>query len=145
MSLQDQSSDEKAIRDLISGHFAGMKWTPTTEPDWASFSTDFHCEALLFPAARPAQARTLDAFIERMNGVAKKTLLTFEEHTLGMQVIVFGNVAVVMAASQMLENENETNHDVSGYLLIKDQGEWRIAAHGWDQATEEMPVPEHLR
>jgi hypothetical protein len=45
----------------------------------------------------------------------------------------------------MLENGAEVNHDVSGYLLVKDEGEWRIAAHAWDQASEQMPVPEHLR
>ena len=145
MKMHEQLSDEKAIRDLIKAHFEGMRWTPSTEPGWKTFSADFHPDALLFPAARPAQARTLDAFIERMNGVAKSSLHTFEEHTLGMQILLFGNVAVVMAASQMLENETETNHDVSGYLLVKNQEEWRIAAHAWDQASEEMPVPEHLR
>ena len=45
----------------------------------------------------------------------------------------------------MLENETEVNNDVSGYLLVKNEGEWRIAAHAWDQASEQMPVPEDLR
>jgi hypothetical protein len=62
-----------------------------------------------------------------------------------MQVLVFGNVAVVLAASEMLENGTEVNHDVSGYLLLKDDGKWRIAAHAWDKANEQRPVPEHLR
>ena len=26
----------------------------------------------------------------------------------------------------------------------KDEDEWRIAAHAWDQASEQKPVPEHL-
>jgi hypothetical protein len=34
---------------------------------------------------------------------------------------------------------------VSGFLLVKDNGKWHIAAHAWDHASEEMPVPEHLR
>lgn len=114
-------------------------------PDWSKFAADFLPDASLFPAARPAQAKTLEAFIERMNGVAQGSLHTFEEHTLGMQVSVFGNVAVVLAASEMLENETEVNQDVSGYLLVKTDGEWLIAAHAWDHATEQMPVPEHLR
>jgi hypothetical protein len=81
-----------------------------------------------------------------MDGVAQGgSLNTFEEKTLGMQVLHFGNIAVVLAASEMLENGTEVNHDVSGYLLVKDQGEWRIAAHAWDKATEDRPVPEHLR
>ena len=80
-----------------------------------------------------------------MNSVAQDSLRSFEEHTLGMQVLVFGNVAVVLAASEMLENETDVNRDVSGYLLVKDKGEWRIAAHAWDHATKAMPVPDHLR
>ncbi len=145
MDNRSDSGDEGAIRTLIGAHFEGLRWTPTTRPDWATFSADFLPDASLFPAARPARAKTLDEFIERMNGVAEGSLRTFEEHTRGMQVLVFGNVAVVMAASEMLENRTDVNHDVSGYLLVKDAGEWRIAAHAWDQASEVMAVPEHLR
>jgi len=136
--------DEEEIRALIKDHFKGMRWTPNTSPDWKRFSADFLPEASLFSAARPVQIRTLEAFIDRMNDVAGSTLHTFEEHTLGMEILGFGNIAVVLAASEMLENEVETNHDVSGYLLVKDEGAWRIAAHAWDKASEEMPVPEHL-
>ena len=145
MDDHEDGRDEIAIRALIGAHFESLKWTPSTQPDWDTFSVDFLPEALLFPAARPVQARTLDAFIERMNKVAQGTLHTFEEHTLGMQILVFGNVAVVLAASQMLENENEVNHDVSGYLLVKSEDKWRIAAHAWDKTTEQRPVPGHLR
>ena len=79
-----------------------------------------------------------------MDGVAQGALRSFEEKTLGMRVLVFGNVAVVLAASEMLENGTEVNHDVSGYLLLKDEGRWRIAAHAWDKASDQRPVPEHL-
>ena len=145
MDIHDGNEDEKAIRSLIGAHFEGLQWTPSTQPDWAKFKADFLPHAVLFPATRPAQAKTLDAFIERMNGVAQGALHSFEEHTLGMKVLHFGNVAVVLAASEMLENETAVNHDVSGYLLVKDGGQWRIAAHAWDHASEQMPVPESLR
>ncbi len=145
MDIREDNGDENAIRALIGAHFEGLNWTPTTPADWDTFAADFLPDASLFPASRPVQVRTLDAFIDRMNGVAQGSLRTFEEHTLGMQVLVFGNVAVVLAASEMLENETEVNHDVSGYLLVKDEGEWHIAAHAWDQASEQKPVPEHLR
>jgi hypothetical protein len=144
MDIREDTGDENAIRALIGAHFEGLKWTPTTQPVWARFAANFLPDASLFPAARPARAKTLDAFIERMNGVAQGSLRSFEERTLGMQVLVFGNEAVVLAASEMMENGTEVNHDVSGYLLVKDGGEWRIAAHAWDQASEQMPVPEHL-
>ena len=145
MDIREAAGDENAIRALIGAHFQGLKWTPAARADWAKFAADFRPDASLFPAARPARAKTLDAFIERMEGVAQGSLRSFEERTLGMQVLVFGNVAVVLAASEMVENGTEVNHDVSGYLLVKDEDEWRIAAHAWDHASEQMPVPEHLR
>ena len=145
MAAIDESDDTRAIRVLIGGHFQGLRWTPTTSPDWGAFTPDFLPDASLFSAARPVRRQTIDAFIARMNGVAQGTLRSFEETTLGMQALVFGNVAVVLAASQMLENDSEINHDVSGYLLVKNDGKWRIAAHAWDHATEQSPVPENLR
>jgi hypothetical protein len=87
----------------------------------------------------------LEALTARMDDVAQGTLRSFDEKTLGMQVLVFGNVAVALAASEMLENGTEVNHDVSGYLLLKDEDGWRIAAHAWDKASDQKPVPEHLR
>jgi hypothetical protein len=99
----------------------------------------------LFGAARPVQARTLDGFIERMETVARANLTSFEEHTKGMKILRFGNVAVVLALSEMLGNGSEINHDISGYFLIKSDGRWSIAAHAWDQAGPEKPVPDDLR
>src|SRR5687768_12587456 len=141
MAAVDESDDVRAIRGLIGAHFQSLRWSATTSPDWDAFSSDFLPDASLFPAARPARRQTLDAFIARMNGVAHGTLRSFEEKTLGMQVLVFGNIAVVMAASEMLENGSEVNHDVSGYLVLKDEGKWRIAAHAWDTASAHKPVP----
>lgn len=145
MNGHDRSRDEAAIRGLIGNHFEGMKWSPDQQADWSLFASDFLPGATLYPAARPVQAKSRDQFIERMESVAQSALHTFEEHTRGIEILVFGNVAVVLAASEMLENGTEVNHDVSGYLLVKDEGAWRIAAHAWDKATKEMPVPEHLR
>jgi hypothetical protein len=137
--------DEAEIRALIRDHFEPMKWDSETEPDWDLFRTDFQSDAVLFGAARPVQARSVDGFIERMETVARKNLHTFEEHTRGMKILQFGNIAVVLAMSEMLENGSELNHDISGYLLVKSEGRWSIAAHAWDQATDEKPVPDDLR
>ena len=145
MNVRADTADETEIRKLIGAHFDGMKWTPTTEAEWGRFSRDFLPGAALIPAARPAQVRTLEQFIERMKGVAQGSLRSFEERTLGMQILVFGNVAVVLAASEMVENGTEVNHDVSAYLLVKSEGTWRIAAHAWDKATPDRPVPDELR
>jgi len=137
--------DEEAIRALIGDHFEAMGWKPGTNPDWDRFRRDFLPGAQLFGAARPVQARTVDGFIERMETVARKNLHTFEEHTRGMKIVRFGNVAIVLAMSELLENGKEENHDVSGYLLVKSEGRWSIAAHAWDQATVDKPVPDELR
>ena len=145
MNVRADTADETEIRKLIGAHFDGMKWTPTTEAEWGRFSRDFLPGAALIPAARPAQVKTLEQFIERMKGVAQGSLRSFEERTLGMQILSFGNVAVVLAASEMVENGAEMNHDVSGYLLVKSEGKWQIAAHALDGANDEKPVPDHLR
>jgi len=138
-------SDEEEIRSLIGRHFEPMRWKPGTRPNWERFRRDFLPGALLCGAARPAQMRSLDGFIERMEMVARKNLQSFEEHTKGMKILCFGNVAVVLAMSEMLENGSEVNHDISGYLMVKSDGRWSIAAHAWDQAGPDKPVPEDLR
>lgn len=137
--------DEEAIRALIAEHFEAMRWEPGVEPEWDRFRQDFLPDAQLFGAARPVQARTVDSFIERMETVARKNLNSFEEHTRGMKILQFGNVAVALAMSEMLENGSEENHDISGYLLVKSEGRWLIAGHAWDQAGPDKPVPGDLR
>lgn len=145
MATVDENDDLQAIKSLIGAHFRGLRWTPASPADWGTFSADFLPDASLFAAARPARRQTLDAFITRMNGVAQGPLRSFEETTLGMQILQFGNVAVVLSASEMVENGTEVNHDVSGYLLVKSEGMWRIAAHAWDHASDQLPVPQVLR
>jgi hypothetical protein len=145
MEPPEADGDEQAIRDLIGAHFEPLRWGPGTRADWARFSADFLPEALLVPAARPARGKSLEAFIDRMNAAAQGSLESFEERAMGMQCLVFGNVAVVLAASEMLENGTEVNHDVSGYLLVKSEGSWRIAGHAWDRANDQRPVPVQLR
>jgi len=130
---------------LVSEHFEAMRWSEDAEPDWDRFRDDFLSGALLCGAARPAQTRSLDNFIDRMESVARKNLLSFEEHTRGMKLLRFGNIAVVLAMSELLEDDKEIKHDISGYLLVKSEGRWSIMAHAWDQADEHNPVPDDLR
>ena len=138
-------SDEEEIRVLIGAQFDAMRWDNDSEPDWDRFRSDFHPGAALCGAVRPSQVRSLDEFIDRMESVARKNLASFEEHTRGMKILRFGNIAVVLAMSELLENGSDINHDISGYLLVKSEGRWSIMAHAWDQADEENPVPDQLR
>lgn len=135
-------SDEAEIRRLITEHFEAMRWSEDTEPDWDRFRDDFLSGALLCGAARPAQPRSLESFIDRMETVARKNLSSFEEHTHGMKLLRFGNIAVVLAMSKLLEDGKDINHDISGYVLVKSDGRWSIMAHAWDQADENNPVPD---
>ncbi|WP_435256433.1 hypothetical protein ACSBLW_09730 [Thioclava sp. FR2] len=137
--------DDTEIRALIGAHFDAMKWGDGSAPDWDRFRADFLEGAILLGAARPVAVRSVDGFIDRMETVARKNLQSFEEHTQGMRILRFGNIAVVLALSEMLENGVEMNHDVSGYLLVKSDGRWSIAGHAWDQVSEDKPMPEALR
>lgn len=146
MTAPDESADVRAIETLIDDQFrSGLQWTPTTPSDWATFATGFLPDASLFPAARPVRRQTVDAFITRMSGLAQDKLRSFEETMLGADILVFGNVAVALSASEMVENGTEVNRDVTGFLLVKDEGKWRIAAQAWDHERKETPIPEHLR
>jgi len=138
-------SDEDEIRKLVGLHFEAMRWNEVTEPDWDRFRDDFLANAVLCGAARPAQPRGVDSFVARMESVARKNLRSFEEHTRGMKLMRFGNIAVVLAMSELLEDGTEISHDISGYLLVKSEGRWSILAHAWDQAAEDNPVPEELQ
>lgn len=137
--------DEAEIRSLIGQHFEAMRWEPGTAPDWDRFRDDFIEGAVLFGAARPATARSVDVFIERMEKVARANLQSFQEHTKGLKILRFGNLAVVLAMSELLENGSNVSHDVSAYLLVQSGGRWSIAAHAWDQASSDKPVPDDLR
>lgn len=138
-------SDDQQIHSLIAEHFEAMRWEPGSEPNWHRFRSDFLPQAILIGAARPATVRTVDGFIERMETVARANLQSFEEHTRGMKILQFGNVAIVLAMSELLENGKDVSHDISGYLLVKSEGRWSIAAHAWDQAGHANPVPDDLR
>jgi len=138
-------NDNEQIHSLIAEHFEAMSWEPGSNPNWQRFRSDFLPQAILVGAARPATVRTVDGFIERMETVARANLQSFEEHTRGIKILQFGNIAVVLAMSELLENSKDVNHDVSGYLLVKSEGRWMIAAHAWDQAGDAKPVPDDLR
>lgn len=57
------------------------------------FSDDFLLDAVLFGPAKPLATRSLDGFIVRMETVARSNLESFEEHTCGIKILRFGNVA----------------------------------------------------
>ena len=144
MGTDEYRADVEAIQALIARQFGSLCWAPGKQAAWAVFAADFNPDASLYPAARPAQRQTVQAFVARMEGLAATKLRSFEEAVLGSEVHVFGNIAVALAACEMTENGGDTNGGVEALLLIKDAGVWRIVSQAWDRESESKPIPAHL-
>jgi hypothetical protein len=129
---------------MIARQFGSLTWTTETPANWDTFAADFFPEATLYPAARPAQRQTVEAFVERMKGLAGTKLRSFHEVVVGTEVRVFGNIAVALAACEMTENDGQVNRGVEMLLLIKDEGAWRIVSQAWDTESPSKPIPNYL-
>ena len=141
MNAEEDSGDIRAIAAVIARQFGAMNWSPDSPPDWDAFAVDFFPDAALFPASRPATLRTVDAFVERMKGLVGSHLHSFAQSVLGTEIQVFGNVAVAMGACENVENGTHVVRGVEAFLLVKDDGVWRIAAQAWDIESESNQVP----
>ena len=83
-------------------------------------SLDFFPDRQALSAARPAQRKTVEEFIARMQKLeAEGKLKTFHETMLETTIHVFGNVAVALGACEMLENGEEVTRDVGAFLFVK--------------------------
>lgn len=79
-----------------------------------------------------------------MRGLAGTTLRRFEETVLGVELRIFGSIAVAAAGGEMVENGGETSRSVEMLLLVKSGGAWKIAAQAWDKAGAANPLPDAL-
>jgi hypothetical protein len=144
MPTDAHDDDVRAIEALIARQFASLSWGPGASGDWAAFAADFFPGASLYPAARPVKPQTVDAFIARMQGLARTSLRSFREDVLGAEIRVFGNVAVAVAAGAMTENDAGVTRSVEMLLLVKDGRAWRIVAQAWDAESTSRPIPAPL-
>ncbi len=144
MASKNETDDVRAIEAIIDRQFQSLGWSKGRDGDWATFTADFHADATLYPAARPASPQTVDAFVKRMKGLAGTSLETFKERMLGSEILIFGNVAVALGACEITENEEQVSRGVEAMLLIKEEGIWRIVSQGWDMESDENPIPSHL-
>ena len=140
--MNEQEHDIAAIEALIARQLASLSWSRGGTPDGAAFAANFVQGAALYPAARPARAQAVSAFVERMYGLGQTSLRSFRETVLGTRIHVFGSVAVAIAAAEMVENDAETSRNVEMMLLVKTEGAWRIVAQAWDRASDTNPVPD---
>ena len=144
MASKHETDDVRAIEAIIDRQFRSLEWSKGRDGDWATFTGDFYTDATLYPAARPAKQQTVDAFVERMKGLAQTSLLSFKERKLGADIHVFGNVAVALGACEITENEEKLSRGVEAMLLIKEEGVWKIVSQGWDMESDENPIPGYL-
>jgi ketosteroid isomerase-like protein len=144
METHEHGDDVRAIEAVIARQFGSLNWNPGTEGDWKTFAADFHPDAALFPAARPARRQTVGDFVARMKGLAGIQLRSFGEKVLGAHIHVFGNVAVVVAACEITENDAEVNRGVEMLLLVRDEDQWRIVSQAWDTESPSKPIPAFL-
>lgn len=144
MKTADQITDIQAIEEVIDRQFGSLSWSSETAADWGTFVSDFLPDAALYPAARPVKRQSVNAFRERLSGLAQTKLHSFHENVLGTEVRVFGNVAVAVAGCEIVENETEVSRGVEMLLLVKDAGQWKIVSQAWDTESEEVKIPAHL-
>lgn len=136
--------DVRAIEALIRHQMKSLAWAPGREADWEGFARGFLPGALLVQSPRPVQPRTVPQFLERQQGLARGPLPAYEQRVLGMQVTVFGNIAVALAGGELAENGVPTARNVAALVLVKDAGAWKIVGQAWDRASAERPLPEEL-
>lgn len=138
------SPDHKQIRDLIERQFQSLSWSKERDGSWEAFENDFLEKAPLFPGARPVKSTTVPDFVNRMQSLSKTTLGQLDEACLGAKINVFGNVAVAMAVCELVENGTTTSHNIEALLLVRTDGEWKIAAQAWDTAADGDALPVEL-
>lgn len=144
MNDTGEEDDQRAIRDLIARQFESLSWNADKGPGWDEFSADFVPGALLFPAARPLRPVTVPIFMERMKSAAGSTLPVFEESLLGVEIKLYGKVAVALAICEQREQGAPPERAVEALLLVKEGGVWRIAAQGWDKERNDTPIPRSM-
>ena len=88
MGNDEYRADVAAIQALIARQFGSLCWAPGKQAAWGVLAGDFHPDASLYPAARPAQRQTVQALVARMPGLAATKLCSFEEAVLGSEVHV---------------------------------------------------------
>lgn len=143
-TMSQHSADEDAIRAIIARQFACLSWHEGAGPDTAGFAGDFLAGAGLYPAARPARRTEVADFADRMRGLSGTTLRAFQETVLGVELRIFGSIAIAAAGVEMVENGGETSRSVEMLLLVKSGGAWKIAAQAWDKAGDANPLPDVL-
>ena len=144
MPTEDQNEDVQAIKNILARQLEYITWSASKDSNWAEFADDFLPDASLFGAARPVQSQTVAAFVDRMKSLSRSGLKSFEQTMLGAEIHVFGSVAIAFGVCRNLENGTEETRGIEAYLLVKDDGIWRIASQTWDTENDSQKIPDYL-
>jgi hypothetical protein len=144
MTTEDQNEDVQAIKNILARQLEYISWSASKDSNWTEFSEDFLPDATLFGAARPARSQTVAAFVDRMKSLSQTGLKSFEQTMLGAEVHVFGSVAIAFGVCRNLENRTDENRGIEAYLMVKDDGIWRIASQTWDTENDSQKIPDYL-
>ena len=60
---------------------------------------------------------------------------------MGIQIRLYGKVAVALAVCGQRQREASPERAVEALLLLKEDETWRIAAQGWDKERDDSPFP----
>lgn len=135
----------KEIETVVEQLFGAISWSASSPPDWKAFSDCCLPGAKLFPASRPVNPTDLLPFIEMMQGQYEGDLKDFDEAVTGHHVRVFGNIAIAFSGYTQRINGGDLTRGVNGFVMIRNDGKWKIAAMCWDGEKEGAQVPEDLR
>ena len=139
-----QEADYEAIRQIVLRQFEALSWNDEQAPDWHGFAQDFLPGARLHPAARPLKPQQTGEFIARMQALAAGSLATLDEACEGIEILLYGNIAVAMSVCRLVENGAEASRNIEAMLLVKENGRWLIASQAWDSEQAGLPLPGQL-
>ncbi|MDT9598797.1 nuclear transport factor 2 family protein [Sphingosinicella rhizophila] len=144
MNQPDRSADEARILEIVDTMFDAISWSEGSPPDFDRFSAAVMAEAVLVPAARPAATTDIASFVKRMSGLhADGAMKTFTEKATKTQIRIFGNIAVAIGGFEAIA-DGSPGRGANVFLLVRDAGDWRIAAMAWDNESVDNPLPEDL-
>src|ERR1700678_2819004 len=99
----DYAADEKRILTIIDSMYRAISWNDGVQPDFDRFRAPVRNDAIVIPAARPAEPTDIKSFVSRMRRLhAEGVMKTFEEMGIKNTVKVFGNIAVAMGSFKAL-------------------------------------------
>jgi hypothetical protein len=138
-------TDLEEIAALCPRLYASVRWAPDRAPDWATFRSCCHPQAVLAPMGSGAAApMPLEAFIAGMDGQRSAgAVTTLSEEELSHAVEGYGNLASVRS-SFVATIDGAARRGVTFAHVVRDRGRWVILTATWENEREDAPLPAPL-